>query len=207
MARWAPRARQGWLEEPTCQACHTGTAMSNRGQIRYTSVFDDRGSPREPATDLRHQLRHSRRRALAVPFLNGHGGLQCEACHGSTHAEYPSSHANDNVQTSALQGHAGMLSECTVCHNAAVPRRPTAGRTGCTPWAGVDRGHTSAPRGKPARAKPATAPTTGARCCRARGDRTINAGEFGTRVFGKGAAIGCYSCHNGPRSGEAGGVQ
>ena len=32
-------------------------------------------------------------------FSKGHGGLQCEACHGSTHAEYTSSHDGDNVQS------------------------------------------------------------------------------------------------------------
>jgi len=32
--------RRGWLDEPTCQNCHTGTATSNSGQIRYTDAFD-----------------------------------------------------------------------------------------------------------------------------------------------------------------------
>lgn len=29
-------------------------------------------------------------------FSKGHGGLACSACHGSTHAEYPTPHRNDN---------------------------------------------------------------------------------------------------------------
>ena len=32
--------RTGWFMEPNCQACHSGNAVSNSGQIRYTSVFD-----------------------------------------------------------------------------------------------------------------------------------------------------------------------
>ena len=52
-------------------------------------------------------------------FSAGHGGLQCSACHGSTHAELPSSHANDNLQSVALQGHAGALAECGACHGSA----------------------------------------------------------------------------------------
>ena len=64
-------------------------------------------------------------------FSRGHGGLACEACHGSTHAEYPSSHRNDNIQASQLQGHVGTIAECATCHGV-VPPRPTAGRTACT---------------------------------------------------------------------------
>ena len=49
---------------------------------------------------------------------NGHGGLFCEACHGSTHAEWPTANpnANDNIPASQLQGHSGYIAECTVCH-------------------------------------------------------------------------------------------
>jgi hypothetical protein len=41
--------RIGWFMEPNCQACHTGTATSNSGQIRYTSAFDNSGALRVPA--------------------------------------------------------------------------------------------------------------------------------------------------------------
>ena len=53
----------------------------------------------------------------------GHGGLYCEACHGSPHAILPSIEPNDNLQNIALQGHAGTLSDCTVCH-ATLPDGP-----------------------------------------------------------------------------------
>jgi len=48
----------------------------------------------------------------------GHGGLFCESCHGSTHAEWPTANpnANDNIPSSQLQGHSGYIAECTVCH-------------------------------------------------------------------------------------------
>ena len=32
--------RPGWLDEPSCQNCHTGDAVTNNGQIRYTDVID-----------------------------------------------------------------------------------------------------------------------------------------------------------------------
>ena len=41
--------RRGWLDEPNCQACHTGTAVQNSGQIRYTSAFTSSGQFRVPA--------------------------------------------------------------------------------------------------------------------------------------------------------------
>ena len=62
-------------------------------------------------------------------FSKGHGGLQCEACHGATHAEYPSVEANDNVQSIALQGYAGTVTECKTCHTS-VPNTTTGGPHG-----------------------------------------------------------------------------
>lgn len=195
-------ARQGWLEEPACQNCHTGTALSNRGQIRYTSVFEDSGSPRAPADTTFATNPDVPAQGLSLyRFSQGHGGLQCEACHGSTHAEYASSHANDNLQSIRLQGFPGMLSDCTVCHNNAVPNTTNGGPHGLHPigqsWIS---GHQRAARG-----------TNRAQCqaCHgidyrgtvlssARGNRTINAGEFGIRNFLAETPIGCYSCHNGP---------
>lgn len=46
----------------------------------------------------------------------GHGGLNCSACHGSPHAILPTVQPNDNIQNINLQGFAGTLQVCTVCH-------------------------------------------------------------------------------------------
>jgi hypothetical protein len=48
----------------------------------------------------------------------GHGGVMCEGCHGSTHAEWPTANpaANDNIPSNQLQGHSGYIAECQVCH-------------------------------------------------------------------------------------------
>ena len=84
--------------------CHTGTATTTpaRSATRASSTR------RAPAGRRRPHLRDERRHAAAglslYRFSNGHGGLQCEACHGSTHAEYPSSHVNDNLQASTCRG-------------------------------------------------------------------------------------------------------
>ncbi len=52
----------------------------------------------------------------------GHGGLMCSVCHGSPHAILPTVQANDNLQNIRLQGFAGALSDCMVCHTT----NPTA---------------------------------------------------------------------------------
>ena len=52
-----------------------------------------------------------------------HGGVYCEACHDSTHAIAPSRQPNDAIKFYALQGHAGTLDTCTVCH-ASQPSGP-----------------------------------------------------------------------------------
>lgn len=48
----------------------------------------------------------------------GHSGLYCSACHGSPHTIFPSREANDNLQSIRLQGHAGAISNCLVCHSS-----------------------------------------------------------------------------------------
>jgi len=46
----------------------------------------------------------------------GHGGMYCEACHDNTHAIATSREANDAIKFIELQGQAGTLRKCTVCH-------------------------------------------------------------------------------------------
>jgi hypothetical protein len=46
-----------------------------------------------------------------------HGGIYCAGCHDSPHAIAPSNQPNDGLKFVALQGHAGTLKDCTVCHS------------------------------------------------------------------------------------------
>lgn len=78
--------REPWLEEPQCGA--TDCHGSNYAE--------------EPGKLFRQS--------------KGHGGLFCSTCHGEPHAIVPSTVENDNVQNIALQGYAGILQECNVCH-------------------------------------------------------------------------------------------
>jgi hypothetical protein len=196
-------ARRGWLEEPTCQSCHTGTATANNGQIRYTSVFDAPGHVRQPVNATFATNPDTPLPDLSLyRFSSGHGGLACEACHGATHAEYPALHANDNVQSTALQGHAGALVECGACHGGGVPSTVNGGPHGMHPvgqaWVRdhhelIGEGDTGACRdchGVDYR---------GTVLSRAKATRTLT-GEAGTKQIWPGFQIGCYTCHDGPHS-------
>ena len=46
----------------------------------------------------------------------GHGGTYCAGCHDSPHAVAPSREAADSIKFMLLQGQAGTLRKCTVCH-------------------------------------------------------------------------------------------
>ena len=78
--------RQPWLQEPSCSSATC------------------HGTAYAPEPNL--LFRQSK----------GHGGLFCSACHGSPHAIVPTLQANDNQQNINLQGFAGKLSQCSVCH-------------------------------------------------------------------------------------------
>jgi hypothetical protein len=93
VAETISNGRQPWLDEPSCASSGC-----------HTSIYGE-----NPNTLYR--------------LSKGHGGLYCSACHGSPHAIYPSQVANDNVQNIALQGFAGILSDCSVCHGI-IPNWP-----------------------------------------------------------------------------------
>ena len=135
--------RVPWANEPGCGSCHTGTATDNlaaetnvlvspsdiRGNtdgIRLLAAYrtdDAKATPIVPSNKtFAENVVAEGTAADGNPKLyrvsTGHGGLLCEGCHGSTHAEWPAANpnANDNIQASQLQGHSGYIAECTVCH-------------------------------------------------------------------------------------------
>lgn len=201
MAAVGSATRRGWLDEPDCQSCHTGTATANNGQIRYSDAFDSGTHLRVPA-----DATFATNADTPVPGASlyrsshGHGGLACEACHGSTHAEYPSSHASDNAQSLGVQGHAGMLVECAACHGQS-PNTVSGGPHGMHPvgqdW--VER-HGDALEGHPSSACTAChgADSKGTVLSKAKADRTLSG--FGSHRVFRGSVIGCYLCHAGPKS-------
>ncbi|HEX5102749.1 MAG TPA: Ig-like domain-containing protein [Pirellulaceae bacterium] len=197
--------RIGWLDQPSCQNCHTGTATSNSGQIRFTSAFDAAGNRRAAAN-----LTFATKPNTPAPgfnlyrFSTGHGGLQCEGCHGSTHAEYASSHRNDNIQSIETQGHIGTISECSACHTT-VPSTANGGPHGMhsvgSSWVSghgsfVERSGSGACRSCHG------GDLRGSVLSRSLADRSFST-DFGRKTFWRGFTIGCYACHNGPNSESA----
>ncbi len=198
MTRVGMAGRAGWFDQPTCQNCHSGTATNNNGRIRYLKAFDGSGEPRVAVDNTFATSPNTPVAGVSLyRFSTGHGGLQCEACHGSTHAIFPSSHLNDNLQSIDQQGHAGTLADCTGCHGT-TPRTTSGGPHGMHSigqrWiedhkdvAEHNAGQCRTCHGTDYR---------GTVLSRAQGDRTLSA--FGTKNFWQGFQIGCYTCHRGP---------
>jgi hypothetical protein len=195
--------RQGWLDEPNCQACHTGTAVQNNGQIRYTNAFDTNGALRIPVNTTFATTPNTPSAPYSLFKLSyGHGNLQCEACHGPTHAEYPTTAANDNVESQNLQKHAGPLADCGVCHQP-VPSTVTGGPHGLHPtgqgWVNnhsdaVNRGGGVVP------CQNCHGSTyVGTVLSYSQANRTLTT-SYGTKTFFRGFQVSCYTCHNGPGS-------
>jgi len=124
-------------------------------------------------------------------FSSGHGGLQCESCHGATHAEYPTSHVNDNVLSNDFQGHAGTISECTACH-ITVPSTITGGAHGMhTTGNAWVSSHKSVVEGGGAAA---------CSYCHGADYRGTALSQIKmNKTFTAWQNVGCYDCHNGPK--------
>jgi hypothetical protein len=119
--------------EPACLACHPGPDTPfYRGNHteRDTGCEDCHGSmealaspERVPWQDLPrcddcHQTPGIEYQQPGVSFGEsvGHGGLRCPVCHHAPHALYRSELEADNAQNLELQGYAGVVSTCRVCH-------------------------------------------------------------------------------------------
>jgi hypothetical protein len=198
--------RTGWLNEPNCQACHVGTATNSLGVIRYTSAFDSPGHLRNAAEQTFATNPDTPAAGISLyRFSSGHGGLQCSACHGSTHAEFPSAFRNDNIQNETLQGHAGMIVECEKCHgNQPANSRFHSGPHGMHPmtssWAQNHPDITES--GGRQQCQPCHGTDyRGTVLSRVQKDgRTVTTDKFGSRTYWRGQQISCYGCHDGANS-------
>jgi hypothetical protein len=196
------RDRKGWQDLPDCQSCHTGDAIHNAGELRYTTAFDASGKVRKAVDPIFATNANVPSAGLSLYSASkGHGNLQCAACHGTQHAEYPSGQGNDNLQPRQIQGHGGSIADCASCH-------PTAMNT-------VTGGpHTMHPVGndwvRQHRSVADDGPIEGCRTChgaddrgtvlsRMLGERRMQGGQQQT-TYWQGFQIGCYNCHNGPRT-------
>ena len=113
-----------------CYSCHPGPStrclrdvMSQRGMdcidchgtLHQVSLNPDPWL-HEPRCDECHTDPIYAQNQALYRMSQGHGGVYCEGCHDSTHAIAESSQPRDAIKFVNLQGHAGTLQECTVCH-------------------------------------------------------------------------------------------
>jgi hypothetical protein len=132
-----------WADEPKCQSCHTGDALDNlttdpnvipsTDGIRLLQAYRTNDADATPIVATNKRFAENDANSTAVPptvvpvlyrLSKGHGGVSCEGCHGSTHAEWPvlpesgATIANDNMAATQLQLHSGKITECRTCHLA-----------------------------------------------------------------------------------------
>ncbi len=189
--------RVGWLDVPACQMCHANS-------WRYSTTFSTPGVWRTP-TDTRFATNKN------VPiagkqlyrYSKGHGNVYCSACHGAPHAEYPTLRANDNVYSTILQGHAGKIAECTVCHTnvpVTLNQGPHGMHTLGQNWVNSHKtyaesgGYTKCAYCHGSDYKGTFLSATSAA-------RTFSIDDGQVATFASGAKVGCYDCHNGPTGG------
>lgn len=185
--------RVGWLQQPNCQGCHYDGK-------RQTSAIDPATGGLRVVSDTRFATNANAPASgySLFRFSKGHGNLQCEACHGATHAEYPSSHENDNVLSVALQGYRGTVRECATCH-ATIPNSSNGGPHGMhattSQWV---NGHGDvAKRNRTECAYCHGTDFKGTYLSEVRKVKSFST-ENGAIGFAIGQRVGCYDCHNGP---------
>jgi hypothetical protein len=194
--------RQGWREQPDCQSCHTGTAMQNNGQIRYSTVFSSPGHVRQAGNQTFATQPNTPAPGLDLfSHSQGHGGLKCAACHGPAHGEWPSVEPNENVQSERLQDNSGSLLRCTACHTTT----PTSVAGGPHGMHSVNQNW--AERHHDLIGEEDSGAVQQCRTCHGsnyRGTVLSRAGTEntfsgrGTHHFWRGFQTGCYDCHRGP---------
>lgn len=109
----------------SCQDCHGDMEVVknsiDNGRIPWVD---------EPTCGGCHTSQYGEPAGVLYRNATGHGGVMCAGCHNSPHAIWPSREPRDNAAVIALQGHAGSLRDCTVCHGV-TPDGP--GPHGYTP--------------------------------------------------------------------------
>ena len=205
--------RVPWANEPKCQSCHTGDAMSNLASsanvikagdgIRLLQAWRTNDANATPitATNTRFAEETVSGKSVLYRLSKGHSGLACQTCHGSTHAEWPVQPesgtyiANDNMAAIQMQGHAGTITECTACHTAGLsvtlggphgmhPVGNSSFISGHSRLVSTNRADCQACHGQTGQ---------GTVLSKVSVNRTV-----GSRTFTKGEMISCSRCHSNP---------
>ncbi len=226
--------RVPWANEPMCQSCHTGDVNTNLAGstnvvkaadgLRLAQAFRTGDEMAKPIVAVNRRFAEnqdasgSSTKQVLFRLSIGHGGIFCEGCHGSTHAEWPNAiaNSNDNVTATQLQGHSGKIVECSVCHGANTfsvsdfrgnfdANGLMKGPHGMHP---VDQGwissHYSVYRDSRTPAGTCQAchgsKLQGSPLAKAAADRTFSIDDGRTRTITKGTLVSCSLCHDNPLS-------
>ena len=191
MADVGNAARIPWMDEPNCQVCHQDgeryTSALVNGTLR--SVVDNRFATNPNTPSLGVSL---------YRYSKGHGDMKCSSCHGSTHAIFPTNHAQDNMLSENVQGHSGTIAECTACHDT-MPQTVTGGPHGMH-TVGQDwvKGHEDVAENDPKQCTVCHGSDyRGSFLSKTFSARTFYA-EGKTVNYQRGDMVTCYDCHNGP---------
>ena len=190
--------RRPWVDMPKCQSCHSGDVLSHLGVNLIGQMAYD---PNDPAATplIAANQRFAENPGQLFRFSATHGGMACEACHGSPHAEWPARiNTNDNITANQLQGHTGEIAECGVCHLNLSPGLGgphglhNVNDAGWIAQHGVfmqqDRNSCKACHGLDLH---------GTALSRAKADRTLARSQSmgGVANFTAGTPVDCYACH------------
>lgn len=205
--------RRPWKDLPRCQSCHTGDAVSHLSGTGYVLAPDGirlkqayKTADNSASSILATNKRFAENTNKLYRFSAGHGNLSCENCHGSTHAEWPNADAlaNDNIAATQLQGHSGVVIECSTCHLPnTLPAQTMQGPHGMHVVADSrfyhdESGHEHLYEQNPNACKTCHGTNlNGTALSRAAANRTFVTSE-GTFHVTKGQAIGCALCHDKP---------
>jgi hypothetical protein len=199
-----PRNRVPWQDEPKCQSCHTGDAANGMaGGLPVRIAYD----PNDPAATP--QLAPGSRFAEPPDTLfrfSSHHGMACEACHGSTHCEWPTSDpkGNDNVAAKEIQGHPGPIIECAACHTAGLATSLNGPHglhnVNDATWVAGDTSHkTFFDSANPANCQACHGlDLTGTRLSRVASDRQFTSQMGNTVLLKQGTTVSCSQCHQNP---------
>ena len=131
----APRMGPASFLSEVCYACHPGIRTKCQRDVHFsnnitctgchgnmTAVADPTRTPwvSEPRCSNCHNVPGHQYEQANTLYRNslGHSSIHCTSCHGSPHAITPTVMAADNAQAIMLQGHAGVINTCTVCHTS-----------------------------------------------------------------------------------------
>ena len=192
--------RNGWYDVPTCQSCH-------HDGIRDTIAINSDGSFKNPS-DVRFATNvDTPATGLSLyRFSVGHGNLQCEACHNSTHAEFtdkasPTGNStNDNLRAVEAQGYVAALRECTSCHAtapASISGGPHGMHTVGQSWVN-NHGDVADGSNKSDCYYCHGSTSAGSDLAVIKVAKTFRVDDGRTKSFAPDQRVTCWSCHNGP---------